>query len=93
MAAEHATVFAIKGQAYRLKGWINDSTSGNGLSGTLTDLTATITMDDGAAVATTNAPVQVSGQNGRFYLDLTAAEMAAFNVGVVVSCSNANQME
>lgn len=97
MAAADATVYAVKGQAYRVKGWINNATTGNGIAAgiaaDITDLAATITKDDATAVSTTNVPVQVAGQAGRWYLDLTAAEMGYYNLGIVVSCSNADQME
>lgn len=95
MAAESATVFAVRGQALRVYGWINDSTTGNALdiSGGGVTMAANISKDGGAGTATVATPQKVASQTGRFYLELNATEMTAYNAGVVVSCNASNQME
>ena len=95
MSAEYATVFAVKGQAYRLYGWINDSTTGNGLdiSDPSVVLAANISKDGGDGAATVATPQKVTNQTGAFYVELNATEMDAYHSGVVVSCNASNQME
>lgn len=85
MASTDATVFAVKGQAYRVYGWVTDSATGNGIA--VGTLSGSISKDGGTAASSTNTPTGVTGMTGRFYLDITSTEMNAYNIGVVVSSS------
>lgn len=87
MAAENATTFPIRGQAYRVLLHFRD-TSGNLI--TSWSSPAAILSKDGAATASTgSAPVEI-GTSGMGYLELTAAEMTANSVQVKATVSNAN---
>lgn len=88
MAYTDATVFAVKGQAYRVYGWVTDSTTGNGIA--VGTLSASISKDGGTAGSTIAPPAGVAGMTGRFSLDLEASEMNANNIGVEVSSSTTN---
>lgn len=92
MAATDATVFPVKGQAFRISFGIRSSSTGNLLTGGLTGLSATISKDGGAAVATTNAPVE-TGTTGTGDLDLTATEMNCTSCKVVIHATNANEID
>lgn len=91
MASADSTVFAVKGQAFRVYGWIKDSTTGNPIT-SLGTLSATISKDGAAGATSTNTATGVSSHNGRFYLDLTATEMDANNIGITVTSNTANQI-
>lgn len=95
MAAADAVVFSIKGQALRVYGWINDSTTGNAIdiSAGGTTLACNISKDGGAGVSSVSSPVKVTDQAGAFYVELNATEMDCYHAGLVISASVANQME
>ncbi len=88
MASTDSTVFAVKNQAYRVYGWVKDSTTGNGIA--VGTLSGSISKDGGTAASSTSTPTGVTGMTGRFYLDLSATEMNANNIGVVVSSNTTN---
>lgn len=98
MAAADATVYAVKGQAYRVYGWIKDSTTGNAISsiGTLTvkislDGTYSSTYSSGGGSALT--ATAVTNHPGRFYVDIPATPMGYYNVGLTVSSNTASSVE
>jgi hypothetical protein len=88
----NATVFAVYGQLYNLSGVIKAFSTGNPVTAGLTGLAASISKNDGAFVACANTPVEVGVDSGFFTLDLTATEMSANKVLVVVSASNASSV-
>lgn len=86
MSAADAQPFPLYGVAYRVYFAIVD-TSGALVTGGLTGLAATISLDGAAHAATTNAPVEI-GTSGTGYLDLTAAELTANGVLVIITVTN-----
>ncbi len=86
MAAANAIKDPIKGQAYRLYWEIVDAASpvGNPINGGLVTVSATISKDGSSFAATTSTPVEI-GTTGRGYLELTASEMNADAVWVIVT--------
>lgn len=89
MASTDAKVFPVIGEAYRLYGTIISSATGNPITGGLTGVAATISKDGASFASTTNSPVEI-GTTGKYYLELTAAEMNATSVWVSVAASNTN---
>jgi hypothetical protein len=87
MAATDSTAFPVHGQPFRVRLAFYDPATGLLISGGLSGLAATISKDDGSAVATTNTPTE-SGMPGVVYLDLTATEMTASGVVVYVTSTN-----
>lgn len=93
MAAADATVFAVKGQALRIYGTILDATTGNGIA-TIGTLTATLSRDGATFAAATNSPVQVTGANGEFYLDLDADDdMDYYHVKAIISSDTSDAVD
>jgi hypothetical protein len=88
MAAADASAFPVKGQAYRLSGFIRDWTTGQVISNAGT-LASTVSKDGGAFASTTSTAVEV-GTTGMFTLDLSSTEMNANTVAVKVTASTAN---
>lgn len=84
-----ATVFPPKNTAYTLTGVIKSAVTGNPLTGGLTVLAATVSIDGGAFASTTNAPVEI-GTTGTFTLVLTATEMNGTTIAILVTATNAN---
>ena len=97
MATADATMFPVKGQAFRLGGQIRSSSTGNVVTGGLTDLDFEVSKD-GAAFANaagsiTEITASGGGGSGYFVLDFTAADMTANLVAVRVTATNANAVE
>lgn len=88
-APQNATPFPVYGQSYLVYGWINDATTGLPL--TVGTLSSSLSLD-GATAVSGATPVGVTGMTGRFYLELTADHMTAYNIGIVVSSSTTNQI-
>ena len=89
MAAGDALEMPIKGVAYRRYFWIRNITTGQAWSGAWTTPAGTISKDGGNFASTTNTPVQVQ-TGGYGYVDLTATEMNADNVGLRIHVADAN---
>lgn len=90
MAAADCTVFAVKGQAVRVYGWIKDATTGNPIA-TIGTLSAVISQD-GVYNASPPTPQAVTSHNGRFYIELNASQNNYYNVGITVISSTANAL-
>jgi hypothetical protein len=88
MAATDTYQFPVKGVINRVYGSIVAYSTANNITGGLTTLAATISKDGGAFVSTTNAPVEITGATGDFYLDLTATECNCTSCLVKVTCAN-----
>lgn len=71
-----------KGVAFTVLVVIRDADGDPVTTGTLS---AVISKDAGAAVATTNTPVFVTTGNGLIYLSITATEMTADSVALIVN--------
>lgn len=91
MAAEDATSFVVKNQAYRLYFKIVSNSSGNPITGGLTDLTTTISKDGALFVATSGTPVEI-GTSGYAYIDLVASEVNTSATILHATASNANAL-
>lgn len=89
MSASNSTAFPVLGQALRIRFAVFNATSGLLVTGGLTGIAATISQNDGSAIATANSPVE-SGMPGVAYLDLTAAEMNADGIVVNLTVTNTN---
>jgi len=87
MTPTNSVVFPVYGQLFNFSGVVRSFTTGNALTGGLTGLSAQISKNDAAFVATTNTPVEI-GTSGHCTLDLTAAEMSFEKLLVQVSASN-----
>jgi hypothetical protein len=91
MAAADATSFVVKNQAYRLYFVMLDNTTGNPITGGLTVLAATRSLD-GAAFAATSGTATEIGTTGFGYVDLVAAETNTSATIVHVTASNATAL-
>lgn len=91
MASADSSLFPVKGQAYRFRGVIRSTATGNPITGGLTTPVAQISKDDGNFTATA-APVEIQ-TSGYFYLDLTADEMNCNGAVIRVTAANANALE
>lgn len=91
MASSDAKPIPIKGAAYRV---YFDVTKNDGtlLTG-WTSPSATLSKDGATAAAATSAPAEIATSFGMGYLDLTASEMNADAVIVVVSVTNASALK
>lgn len=87
MSAAQAVPFPVNAQAYRLSGVINAVSTLRAITGGLTSLAATVSIDGSAFNATANAPAEI-GTTGYFTLDLTAAEMTGSTIIISVTASN-----
>lgn len=99
MAAADCTVFAVKGQAYRVYGFIKDATTGNPISsiGTLSivasiDGTYSSTYSTAGGGADILVATAVTSHAGRFYIDIPATPMNAYNIGLTVSSNTSNAL-
>lgn len=95
MAAADCTVFPVNGQAYRVYGFIKDSTTGNPIAtiGTLSvyvSLDGTYSSTYSAGGGSALSATAVTSHNGRFYVDIPAAAMAYSNLGLTISSNTAN---
>ena len=89
MSATNCIALPVKGQAFRARLRVYNSTTGLLITGGLTGLSLKIAKDDGSAVSTTNAPVE-SGMPGVVYVDLTAIEMSANGIVLYLTATNTN---
>lgn len=89
MSATDASVFPVKGQAFRITGKIVNATTGNPITGGLTTLTSTVSKDGAAFASTTSAAAEI-GTTGYFYVDLSSTEMNANTVTVHVTAANSD---
>lgn len=90
MASTDATNQPVKGQAYRLTGFIKLVTTLEVAAAGLSTLAGSISKDGGTMGATTATPVEIATNSGFFYLDLTASEMSAQTVAIKVTATAAN---
>jgi hypothetical protein len=86
LPASDAKLFATRGAAYRLSFGIRDDL--NALVAGAADLDSEISKDGGAFVDCTNEAVEV--EQGVYHLDLTATEMDADAVAVIIKTSTVN---
>ena len=85
MAASDATPWAIKGQAYRVTFPIMDA-DGDLVTGAA-GLDSEVSKDGGAFADCTNEATEIATSSGVYYLDLTASEMNAGTVAILVKSS------
>lgn len=85
MAASDATPFPIKNQAYRVTFPILDA-DGDLVTGA-TGLDSETSADGGTFADCTNEATEIATASGVYYLDLTAGEMNADTVAVIVKTS------
>ncbi len=85
MAASDAKPIPIKGQAYRITFPILDA-DGDLVSGAA-DLDSEISKDGGTFTDCTNEATEIATSSGMYYLDLTADEMNADTVAIIVKTS------
>lgn len=90
MASTDATVFPVKGQAFRITGVILNGTTGNAITGGLTVLAGTASKDGAAFSAIGVTVAEIDTTTGYFTVDLTSTVMNAATVVVQVSATNAN---
>lgn len=88
MAAADASQWPVKGQAFRLSGFMFNRTTSRVFEG-LGTLTAEISKDGGNWAATTSTPVEVDS-GGLVRLDLTSTEMTANTVAVKITAADEN---
>lgn len=86
MAASDASPVPFKGVAYRVTFpiWKNDSTLITGASG----LDSEVSKDAGTFADCTNEATEIATSSGIYYLDLSASEMDARTVAVIVKSSS-----
>ena len=87
MAASDAKPFPIKGQAYRITLPILDA-DGDPVSGAA-NLDSEVSKDSGAFADCANEAVEIATSSGIYYLDLTATEMNASTVCILVKSTTA----
>ncbi len=85
MAASDAKPIPIKGQAYRITFPILDA-DGDLVSGAA-DLDSEVSKDGGTFTDCTNEATEIATSSGMYYLDLTADEMNADTVAIIVKTS------
>lgn len=85
MAASDASPVPYRGVAYRVTFpiWKNDSTLITGAAG----LDSEVSKDAGTFADCTNEATEIATSSGIYYLDLTASEMDAQTVSVIVKSS------
>jgi len=86
MAAGDASAFGRKGVAYRVTFPIYDA-DGDLVSGA-TGLDSEVSKDGGTFTDATNEATEIATSSGIYYLDLTATEMNADTVAVIVKTSS-----
>lgn len=82
MAATDATVLPVKGQAYRVTFPILDA-DGDLVTGA-TSLDSEVSKDGATFADCTNEATEIATSSGMYYLDLTATEMTADTVAIIV---------
>jgi len=87
MAATDATAIPVKNQAYRVTFPILDA-DGDLVTGA-TALDSEVSQDAGTFADCTNEATEIATASGMYYLDLTAAEMNADTVAVIVKTTSA----
>jgi len=85
MAAGDAMPFPVKGRAYRVTFPIFDN-DGDLVAGAA-GLDSEVSKDGGTFADCTNEATQIATSSGMYYLDLTATEMQADTVAVIVKTS------
>ena len=90
MAAADAHPWPIKGAAYRVTFDLRLTTGA--LNAGATGLDSEVSKDAGTFVDCVNEAVEIATGSGVYYLDLTAGEMNADTVAVVVKSTNSNNM-
>jgi hypothetical protein len=85
MAATDAKIIPRKNEAYRWSGFMLD-TAGVRITGGLSGLASSISKDNGAFAAGAT-PIEVATNTGYVYLDLTAAQMNADSVAIIISAT------
>jgi len=86
MAASDATPFPIKNQAFRVTFPILDA-DGDLVTGA-TGLDSEVSKDAGTFADCTNEATEIATNSGVYYLDLTATEMNADTVAIIVKTSS-----
>lgn len=86
MAASDASPFPIKNQAYRVTFPILDA-DGDLVTGA-TGLDSEVSLDGGTFSDCTSEATEIATSSGMYYLDLTAAEMNADTVAVIVKTTS-----
>jgi hypothetical protein len=86
MASTDASPWPVKNQAFRVTFpiWKNDSTLITGATG----LDSEVSKDGGTFADCTNEATEIATSSGIYYLDLTASEMNADTVAVIVKSSS-----
>ncbi|MBN1609243.1 MAG: hypothetical protein JW940_21615 [Polyangiaceae bacterium] len=87
MAATDAKPDPIKGVAHRITFPLFDSAGA--LKSGATGLDSEVSLDGGAFADCTNGATEITTSSGMYYLDLTAAEMDADTVAVIVKATDA----
>ena len=85
MASTDATAIPVKNQAYRVTFPILDA-DGDLVTGA-TDLDSEVSKDSGTFADCTNEATEIATSSGMYYLDLTATEMNADTVAIIVKTS------
>lgn len=86
MAASDATAIPVKNQAYRVTFPIYDA-DGDLVPGA-TGLDSEVSTDAGTFADCTNEATEIATSSGMYYLDLTATEMNADTVAIIVKTSS-----
>lgn len=86
MAASDATAIPVKNQAYRVTFCIYDA-DGDLVTGA-TGLDSEVSKDAGTFADCTNEATEIATSSGMYYLDLTATEMNADTVAIIVKTSS-----
>ena len=86
MASTDATAIPVKNQAYRVTFPILDA-DGDLVTGA-TGLDSEVSLDGAAFADVTAEATEIATASGMYYLDLTAAEMNADTVAVIVKTSS-----
>lgn len=87
MASGDATPFPIKNQAYRVTFCILDA-DGDLVTGA-TALDSEVSKDGGTFADATSEATEIATASGMYYLDLTATEMNANTVAIIIKTSTA----
>lgn len=87
-----ATLFAVRGQAYRISVKIVSSATANPITGGLTDLTAQVSID-GAAFTSTGVTADEIETSGYVLIDIDATRMTGDLIVLKVTASNTNAVE
>lgn len=93
MSAVQAVNIPVYGQPIRFSGSIVTTTTGNPITGGLTVLTASASIDGAAFVANTGLTVAEIGTTGYFTLDVDATRMTGNTIILKVTASNVNARE